>query len=298
MLWSVFKTAVGNWFGHRSPRQGAALAYYSVFSIGPLLLIVTAVAGLFLSGEAVRSSISAQFNSLLGEAGGKAIDSLLESAAGIGEGFLAAIIGIALLILAAVGIVVQLKDAMNTIWEVKDPSASVAWYVRTYAISLAGVLVLGLLLATSLVLSAAVAGLSSWGGEDAEVSVLWQIAQSIASLAILNVLFAMVFKWLPDAEVTWWDALRGGIMTAVLFEVGKVAIGWYVAWAALESSYGAAGSIVVLLIWVYYSAQIVLFGAEIAHALAEHNGRAPTASQTEADGHKPQARMTEHAARF
>jgi membrane protein len=270
MVWQILWTAVTNWFRHRSPRQGAALAYYSVFSIGPLLLIVTVVAGLFFGNDAVRAAISAQFTSLLGEGGGSAIDGLLESAANFGEGAFAFLVGIALLLLAAVGIVAQLKDAMNTIWEVKEPdSAGVAWYVRTYAVSLAGVLVLGLLLATSLVLSAAVAGLSSWGGEGAETSVLWQILQSVVSLAVLTVLFAMVFKWLPDANVTWWDALRGGIITAVLFEVGKVAIAWYVAWAALESAYGAAGSIVVLLIWVYYSAQIVLFGAEIAHALAQ-----------------------------
>ena len=280
MVWNILRTAVTNWFGHRSPRQGAALAYYSVFSIGPLLLIVTAVAGLFCGTDAVSTSISAQFTSLLGEEGGAVIDSLLEGAAGIGEGTVAIIVGVALLVLAAVGIVAQLRDAMNTIWEVKDPpSANVEWYVRTYAVSLAGVLALGLLLATSLVLSAAVAGLSSWGGEAAETSVLWQILQSVASLAMLTVLFAMVFKWLPEAKVTWWDALRGGIITAVLFELGKVAIAWYVAWAALESSYGAAGSLVVLLIWVYYSAQIVLFGAELAHALAQHTGHATTAVQ-------------------
>jgi membrane protein len=173
---------------------------------------------------------------------------------------------VVLLLVAALGVVVQLKDALNIIWETKEPeSAGVWWYVRTYLISFAGILGLGFLLAMSLVVSTALSALSTWlgGGQ----SLAWELVNFTVSLAVLSALFAMLFKWFPDAEVGWREAFIGGLATALLFNLGKLAIGWYIGTQGLESTYGATASLVVLLVWVYYSAQIVLFGAEITHVL-------------------------------
>ena len=273
VAWIILKTAFEQWLRHRSLRLGAALAYYSVFSMGPLLLIVTAIAGLFFGEAAVRRSLAAQFNELLGQSGGAAVEAMLAGASAKHSGIIAAVIGVGLLIVAAVGILAQLKDALNTIWNVEDPKhTSMWWYVRTYGVSLAGVLVLGLLVAISLVLSAALAAFSQWTGISAGQSVLWQLAQFLVSLCVLSVLFGMLFKWFPDTDVAWRDVVAGAVVTGMLFEIGKLLIAWYVGSQGLESTYGAAASILVLLIWVYYSAQIVLFGAELTHAFAAERG--------------------------
>jgi membrane protein len=245
-------------------RSGPCL--HSVFSLGPLLLIVVSVAGLFFGGDAVREALTGQFRSLLGPTGSQAVEAMLKGASSTGSGILSGIVGVVLLLVAALSVVVQLKDALNTIWETKEPeSAGVWWYFRTYLISFAGILGLGFLLSISLVISTVLSAFSSWlgGGE----SVFWQGINFLVSLGVLAVLFAMLFKWFPDADVRWQDALRGGVTTSLLFNIGKLAIGWYIGSQGLESTYGAASSIVVLLIWVYYSAQIVLFGAEVAHVL-------------------------------
>jgi len=264
-MWSLLKTAANDWLRHRDARLGAALAYYSVFSLGPLLLIVVSIAGLFFGEDAARTALSSQFRSLLGPLGSQAVETMLKGAGSRASGTLTAAIGIILLLVAALGVVVQLKDAINTIWETKEPEgAGIWWYLRTYLISLAGILGLGFLLTVSLVISTILSTVSAWlgGGE----SLFWQAANFLVSLGVLTLLFAMFFRWFPDAPVAWNDAWRGGFATAVLFNVGKLAIAWYIGSQGLESTYGAAASVVVLLIWVYYSAQIVLFGAEITHA--------------------------------
>ena len=208
-----------------------------------------------------RAGVLVQFGrSLFGDTGSKAVEAMLAGASSATSGRLAAVFGTLLLLVAALGVVVQLKDAMNTIWNVKEPEeAGFWWYLRTYLVSFAGILGLGFLLAVSLVLSTIIAALSSWAGP---LSLAVGEATNFAvSLAILTALFAMLFKWFPDAEIAWGDVLPGAGVTAILFNVGKMLIGWYIGTQGLESTYGAAASIVVLLIWVYYSAQIVLFGA-------------------------------------
>jgi membrane protein len=171
-----------------------------------------------------------------------------------------------------VGVVVQLKDAMNTIWNVEEPrQVGPWWHVRTYMISLASILGLGFLLAVSLVVSAGLAALSSWSGSAAAIG---EATNFVVSLAILTALFAMLFKWFPDTAVAWRDVLPGAVATPVLLNLGKFAIGWYIGTQALESTYGAVTSIVVLLVWVYSAAQIVLFGAELTHAYAAKGGPA------------------------
>ncbi len=252
--------------------------------MGPLLLIVTSVAGLFFGADAARGSLTAQFRALLGETGGKAVEAMLAGASSQQSGRLAAITGLVLLLVAALCVVVQLKDAMNTIWNVEEPQeAGLWWYLRTYLISFAGILGLGFLLAVSLVISAVLGALSSWSGSAAAIG---EVINFVVSLAVLSVLFAMLFKWFPDTEVAWGDVLPGAVATALLFNLGKFAIGWYIGTQGLESTYGAAASIVVLLVWVYYSAQIVLFGAEVTHAYASERGSRRTQSADASAPHK------------
>lgn len=263
---AIARETVSGWLGHKCARLGAALAYYSVFSLGPLLLIVTSVAGLIYGQDAVRGALSTQFRGLLGPAGSEAVDAMLKGAGSQSAGTFATIFGVALLVVAAVGVVVQLKDALNTIWETREPEGvSISWYARTYGVALAGIIALGFLLAVSLVISAGLAAFSTWlGGSE---SLLWTTLNTLVSILVLSVLFALLFKFFPDAEIQWSHVWPGALATAILFEVGKLAIAWYVGRQGLESTYGAASSIVILLIWVYYSAQIVLFGAELTRTL-------------------------------
>ncbi len=266
---AMFSAAFHDWLKHRCPRLGAALAYYAVFSLGPLLLIVTAVAGFFFGQDAVRGSLTAQFSQLLGTTGGQAVEAMVSGAASASSGRAAAGAGTLLLIVAAVGVVAQMKDAVNTIWEVEaPPDGSWSWYVRSYLISFAGVLALGLLLTVSLVLSAGLTAFGTWAGIPAAENLLWQAVNLILSLAVLTLLFGLLFKYFPDAPVAWRDVWLGASTTAVLFEAGKFAIATYIGMQGLESTYGAAASFVGLLIWIYYASQIVLFGAEVTHVRA------------------------------
>ena len=265
MIVTVLRTAISQWSAHRTGRIGAALAYYSVFSLGPLLLIVTSIAGLFFGGDGVRGSLVAQLRSLLGNRGAEAVEAMLVGASSEQSARSAALVGTILLLAAALGVVAQLKDAMNTIWNVPESkNAGIWWYIRTYLVSLAGILGLGFLLAVSLIISAAIAAIS---GTSAN-AMMGELINFVASLAILSVLFGMLFKWFPDTHVDWQDVVPSAVATALLFSLGKFAIAWYVGTQGLESTYGAAASIVILLVWVYYSAQIVLFGAELTHASA------------------------------
>jgi membrane protein len=188
------------------------------------------------------------------------------------EGIFATVIGVGTLVFAAVGVVVQLKDALNTVWDVKTPPGSGIWrFVRTYIWSLAGVLSLGFLLLISLLLTAALSAAGKYIAPYLPEASL-QIAGFIVSFAVISLLFAMMFKWLPDTPIAWRDVWLGSIFTAALFEVGKFLIGLYIGKQGLESTYGAAASIVVVLIWVYYSAQLILMGAEFTNVYARRYG--------------------------
>jgi membrane protein len=197
---------------------------------------------------------------------------MLTGAAEPSSSRVAAFAGVVLLVIAAVGVMAQLKDAMNTIWNVEAPTdTGLGWYIRNYTVSLAGVLALGFLLTVSLVISALIAALSEWAGTSDD-SIILQFANFLVSFAIITALFAMLFKWFPDTPIAWRDVWPGAAATALMFDIGKQLIGWYVGTQGLESTYGAAASIVVLLIWIYYSSQIVLFGAELTHAFSVETG--------------------------
>jgi membrane protein len=272
VLWDVIKEAAENWSAHKDSRQGAALAYYSVFSIGPLVVIAIAVAGFVFGRDAVSGQVALTIKDLLGDTGAKAVQAMLVDASRPRAGLLATSLGTSALLFAAIGVVVQLKDALNTVWEVNATPGSGLWYyVRSYVLSFAGVLALGFLLLISLLVTTALAAIGKYTSGYVDAGVL-HLANLIVSFGVITLLFAMMFKWLPDTPIDWHDVWLGAILTTIFFEIGKLAIGFYIGRQGLESTYGAAASIIVLLIWVYYSSQIVLMGAEITHAFARHHG--------------------------
>jgi membrane protein len=272
MLWKVAKQAATNWASHNDARQGAALAYYSVFSLGPLIVIAIAIAGFVFGREAVTGQVTSSITGMLGETGAKAVQAMLAEASRPREGLLATILGVGLLVFAAIGVVVQLKDALNIVWEVKEQSDGGLWnFIRSYVISLAAVLAVGFLLLISLLITTVLAAAGKYVAPYLHEWV-FHLISLLVSFLVITALFAMMFKWLPDVSVAWYDVWLGAVLTALLFEIGKSAIAFYIGKQGLESTYGAAASIIIVLIWVYYSSQIVLMGAEFTHAFAIQHG--------------------------
>jgi membrane protein len=284
VIYTVLKTAAENWSAHKDSRLGAALAYYSVFSLGPVIVIAIAVAGLFYGREAVSGEVANSIKGMLGDTGASAVQAMLADAGRPRQGLIATATGVGLLLFAALGVVVQLKDALNTVWEVEPDSTDGLWqFIRSYIVSFAGILSLGFLLLVSLVVSALLAVVGKYAvGQE------WTLHAINAgvSLAVVSLMFAMMFKWLPDIDIDWHDVWLGAILTAALFELGKFGIAFYIGKQGLESTYGAAASIIVVLVWVYYSSQIILIGAEITHAYAITHGSKKASSSLADDNLK------------
>ena len=269
--WTLVATAVRGWIDDRAGSMGAALAYYTAFSLAPLLIIVIAVAGIVFGHDAAQAAVVAQFEGLTGEAGARAVSDVLRSNAGFGDGLVALAVGIATLVLGATTAFVELQDDLDRIFRAPARPGGGAWsLVRTRLLSFAMVLFIGFLLTVSLILSAAVSALG--GLLPAAVEALVQVATLALSFALFTVLFALIYKFLPDAPLTWRNVWIGAAVTAFLFEIGKFAIGLYIGRGAVAASFGAAGPFVVLMLWIYYSTQIFLFGAELTCA---HAGRKP-----------------------
>ena len=279
-VWPLIKATIENWVAHKDARQGAALAYYSVFSVGPLMVIAVGIAGLAFGPEAARGEVQGELSAMVGQPAAAAIDGMLASADKPQQGLLATVIGTAVLLLSALGVVVQLKYAFNTVWEVDERNISGLWqFTRTYLISLAAIVGVGFLLLISLAFTTALSAAGQYLGAELPQTML-QVAGSLISFAAITVMFAVMFKLLPDTEVEWRDVWLGAAITAALFELGKLLIGIYVGKLALASAYGAAASLVILLIWVYYSSQILPLGAEFTHSYAVRYRRQKAAIPT------------------
>jgi membrane protein len=269
----LFKDTAREFNEDKVPRLGAALAYYTIFSIGPVLLIAVAMAGLFLGAEAARGQISGELGKIFGPEMSKSLEEMIEAAAKPKNGRLATIVGILTLMLGASGVFGQLKDALNTIWNVeKKPVSGIVDFIQTRFLSMAMVLGIGFLLLVSLVFDAAVSALGPWlerliGGEA-----LIQFLSLALSFAISAVLFAAIFRLLPDLKIAWHDVWLGAVFTSLLFALGKWGLGLYLGKAAVGSAYGAAGSLVILLVWIYWSAQILFLGAEFTQVYARSLG--------------------------
>lgn len=272
--WAVLATAGSDWVEDKASRLGAALAFYSILSLAPLLVISIAVAAMFFDEAAARGELVTQMRGTVGTEGAKAIEAMLDNADKPKTGSMAAILGVITLLFGASGVFGQLQDAMNTIWEVKPKEGRGIWgMIQDRFLSLAMVFGTGFLLLISLVLSAGISGAGGylgniWPGFEA----FWHFAHGIVSFLIITLLFALIFKFLPDAQVSWRDVWVGAALTAALFTIGKLLIGLYLGKSAMSSAYGAAGSFVILVVWIYYSAQILFFGAEITQVFAKRYG--------------------------
>jgi len=271
--WKLLKDTVTAFIEDEALSKGAAIAFYTVTSIAPVLLIVIAIAGLAFGHDAAQIAITAQLSGLMGQQTAEVLQTAVASASGKSSGIWATIIGIIMLIVTASGVFGEMQSALNAIWKAKPKGTTVSRLIRARAASLGLVAALGFLLMVSLVVSAA---LSAFGDYLNSVlpfgKVILSVVNFIVSLALIAVLFAAIYKVLPDTELTWRDVIVGAIVTAVLFTIGKSLIGWYIGSSAVASSYGAAGALIVLLLWVYYSAQIFLLGAEFTKVYARRHG--------------------------
>ena len=268
------KAAFRNWMNDYAPSMGAALAYYTVFSIAPLLVIVIAVAALIFGPDAAQVAIMDQARGLIGENGAKAIEGMLAGAQKPKQGMIASTLGIVVLLIGATTVLAELEANLNRIWKVEPDKRSGLWhFMRTRLLSLGMVLAIGFLLIVSLVVSAGIAAWGKvWGGWFGGMEVLLHVANFVVSVAIVTVLFAIIYKFMPRVAIRWRDVWIGALVTSLLFSFGKFLIGLYIGKAGVESTYGAAGALAVLLIWVYYSAQIFLLGAEFTKVYAESHG--------------------------
>ncbi|MDO9359559.1 MAG: YihY/virulence factor BrkB family protein [Polaromonas sp.] len=275
LFYHLAKKSISAWIDDYAPSMGAAISYYTVFSIAPLLIIVIAVAGSVWGREAVQGEIVAQLTGLIGQDGATGVQALIESANKPAKGIIATIISVAVLIVGATTVFAELQSALDRVWDVPpSQKASGIWATfRARLLSLGFILGLGFLLAVSLVISAGVAAFGGWTtGLFPGWELLMQVINTAVSFSISTVLFAMIFKLMPQARVSWRDVGVGALVTAVLFEVGKALIGLYIGKSSVTSSFAAAGSLVVLLLWVYYSAQIFLLGAEFTWVFAREHG--------------------------
>ena len=270
----LFKETFTEFGEDKAPRLGAALAYYTIFSLAPLLLIAIAIAGMVFGQEAAQQQISKELGGILGQSTAKAVEEMVKNAAKPKAGMWATIIGVITLLFGASGVFGQLKDALNTIWNVKPKkTAGVMGFIRDRFLSMAMVFGVGFMLLVTLVLDAGISAMGGFlaphipGGEA-----VLQALQIIVSLGLVTVLFAMIFRFLPDTKIEWRDVWFGAAFTSFLFVIGKFALGLYLGKAAVGSSFGAAGSLIILLVWVYYAAQILFFGAEFTQVYARSHG--------------------------
>jgi membrane protein len=273
-LFQLSKAAFRNWRGDFAPSMGAALAYYTVFSLAPLLVITIAVAGVVFGQEVAQGAILDQARGMVGENGAKAIEGMLASAQKPRDGLIAGTLGVIALIIGATTVFAELETNLNRIWKAEAPKHSGLWnFARTRLLSFGLILAVGFLLIVSLVVTAVIMALGRyWADWLGGMETLLQVVNFVVPLAIITVMFAMIYKFLPNVSIRWRDVWIGALVTSLLFSLGKFLIGIYIGRAGVESSYGAAGALVVLLVWVYYSAQIFLLGAEFTKVFAERHG--------------------------
>ncbi|HZA97600.1 MAG TPA: YihY/virulence factor BrkB family protein [Gemmatimonadales bacterium] len=277
-LAGILRRALAGWWNDNVPRLGASLAYYTLFSLAPILVVAIAIGGLIFGEEAVRGEIVGQIQGMLGREGAEAVQSMLEGASRRSTSLAATAAGVVTFFLGATGAFLELQTALNAIWRVKpkDEGSFFQALVVQRLISFGLVVAMGFLLVTSLLVSAALAAVHSYmGNAFPGVGVVWEALNVVVSLGVITILFAMIYKVLPDVRLVWADVWIGGLVTAGLFTIGKLLIGMYLGTTGVASTYGAAGSVIVILVWVYYSAQIILLGAEFTREYVATFGRRP-----------------------
>jgi len=268
-VWIILKSAVEGYIAHGALSRGAAIAFYVVTSLAPVLLIVVAVAGIVFGPDAVRGSLVQQLGSLFGEQGSELIQTMLASSSDKKSGATASVLGAVAVLVTASGVFSEMQTGLNQAWQVKAPDQPILLMLRARAASLGLVAALGFLLIVSLAASTALAALGAYLDSLTSFAPLLLAAlNTLISLGLFTLLFAAIYKVLPDTPISWREVGIGALITAVLFTVGKSLIGWYLGTTAASSGYGAAGALVLVLLWAYYCAQIFLFGAELTRAIA------------------------------
>jgi membrane protein len=272
--WATIKETGSDWVDDNASRLAAALAYYTLLSLAPLMVIIIGVTGLVLGPEAARGQVAGELGSLVGGEAAKGLETVVASARSPSSGVIGTIVGVVTLFIGASGVFGELQSALNTIWEVAPkPNRGILGQLKDRFLSFTMVLGVAFLLLVSLVLSTVLSTLGGFfahtlpGGET-----LWHAVNFVFSFAMVTALFALIFKYVPDAKIQWRDVWVGATMTAFLFTLGKLALGLYLGKAAVGSSYGAAGSLIVLVVWVYYAAQILFLGAEFTQVQARRRG--------------------------
>lgn len=271
---AMLRATIAAWTAHRASSMGAALAFYASFSLAPMFVIVIAIAGMVFGEDAARGEVVEELRDMIGPTGAIAVQGLIEGARHIGQGFVASLIALGALLLAATKAFAELKDSLDVIWGSKRrTSSTILNLVRGRILSFGLILTLGFLLLVSLLISAALAALQKyWGAWFSDIAWITEGINSLLSFLVVTSLFAIIYKWLPDASIAWRDVGVGALVTASLFTLGKFLIGLYIGNSATASSFGAAGSLVIILLWVYYSSQIFFFGAEFTRVYAERRG--------------------------
>ncbi|CAN5148041.1 YihY/virulence factor BrkB family protein [soil metagenome] len=271
--WLLVKDTLTGFIEDEGLSRGASIAYYTLFSIAPVLLVVVAIAGLAFGREAAEGAIVDQLSVLMGHKTAEALQGMIESAAKPGEGAVATIIGVIVLIIAVSGVFGEVQSAMNAIWKAKPRTSAFTRLVRARLVSMGLVVTCGFLLTVSLATSAALAALSTYlKYVFPQIQTVLNLFDLVMSAALIGGMFAAIFKVLPDTDIAWRDVAIGALASTILFEAGKYAIAFYIGQSNVASSYGAAGALIILLVWIYYSAQIFLLGAEFSRAYAKRYG--------------------------
>lgn len=273
-MFQILKSAVQAFFAGKSLQMSASLSYYSLLSMAPLLLVVTGVASILFDEAAVRQALIDQMDQLVGSEGAELTATVMNNMARPERGLISTLIGVSLMLVGATTVFAQLQGAMNEIWRVKaKPGNAIGKFLKQRLVALTIVVGIAFLLLVSLTLSALLAGLQNYLDSVLPGSVtLWRILNVVLSLGISTVLFALIFRIVPDAVIAWRDTWLGAFITALLFAVGKFGIGLYLGQASVGSAYGAAGSLVVFMVWIYYASLIVFLGAQITRVIAESRG--------------------------
>lgn len=273
-VFGLVKTTGVHWLDDKAPRLAASLAFYTLLSLAPMLVVAVSIAGLIFGEDAARGQIAGQLNGLLGPTGADTVQSILAHAKTPSSGIIGAVVGIALAIFGASGVFGELQTSLDTIWHVESrPGRGIKGFLRDRVFSFTLVMGVAFLLLVSLVVSAALSAIGSYfahtlpGGET-----VWYIVNLVISVGITALLFGLIFKVVPDVEIRWHDVWLGALVTAILFTGGKFLIGLYLGRSSVASPFGAAGSVVALVVWIYYSAQILFFGAELTRAHTEQRG--------------------------
>src|SRR6202040_2753835 len=266
---ALLRQACAAWLADNAPRLGAALAFYTLFSLAPVLIVAVSVAGFAFGDKAAQGEVVRQFQGLMGTQGATAIENILQSTNRPGLGVLATALGLLAILVGASGAFNELQDALNIIWKVNSTKSFWRVGLRPRVFSLGLVVATGFLLLTSLVITACLSAAERFVGTLLPISIIvLESMNFIFSFVVITFLFALIFKLIPDTTIPWRDVWTGAAVTSILFTVGKVVIGSYLGHSAFTAAYGAAASLVVFLIWIYYSAQILLYGAEIPHGYA------------------------------